>query len=178
MGASFESIIDIMAFSPFFLEPILDKALPSLGVLRILRLVRLMKANKMMQACRTVARVLYFNAQIMIVTLTVCGTLVLVTATLLYYLHNPENNNAEFASIPATTYLSIMMLTGQGGPEGEMSVVVKVVCACTAFASVALFALPSSMLTWAFEAEAERLMQKAHDKEKRKKEKQAECLED
>ena len=36
----------------------------------------------------------------------------------------------------------------------------KTVCAATAFLSVALFALPASMLTWAFEAEAERLMTK------------------
>ena len=36
----------------------------------------------------------------------------------------------------------------------------KTVCAATAFLSVALFALPASMLTWAFEAEAQRLMTK------------------
>ena len=37
---SAESIIDLLSFGPFFLEPIIQHALPSLGVLRVLRLVR------------------------------------------------------------------------------------------------------------------------------------------
>merc|ERR1712159_912294 len=94
------------------------------------------------------------------VTTTVCGALVLLTATLLYYLQKTDDHLSEFSSIPATTYLAVMMLTGQGGPEGPLPWYTKVVCAATAFLSVALFALPSSMLTWAFEAEAERLMKK------------------
>jgi len=157
---SAESIIDIVAFAPFFLEPILDRALPSLAFLRVLRLVRLMKANKFMQAFSTCARVLYFNSEILMVSMTICVFLMLSTATLLYYLRPVDNE--DFSSIPATIFLSVMMLTGQGGPEGTLPWYTKVICAGTAFFSVAIFAIPASMLTWGFEAEAERLAKKAH----------------
>ena len=90
-----------------------------------------MKANKIMKAFRTVQRVLYYNAQILgvstgsaalgvrrwgcfvepvwQVTCTVCGFLVLVTATMLYYVQ--DNSSADFESIPATTYLAVSALT-------------------------------------------------------------------
>eukprot|EP01134_Creolimax_fragrantissima_P003713 CFRG3713T1 len=69
----------------------------------------------------------------------------------------------DFRSIPATFYLSILMLTGQGQPEGYMPWYTKVTCALTAVFSVAIFAIPASMLTWGFEAEAERLMKRQRD---------------
>ncbi|KNC82133.1 hypothetical protein SARC_05571 [Sphaeroforma arctica JP610] len=71
---------------------------------------------------------------------------------------------SDFSSIPATFYLSVLMLTGQGQPEGYMPWYTKTVCALTAIFSVAIFAIPASMLTWGFEAEAERIMRKARDK--------------
>jgi len=83
---------------------------------------------------------------------------------------NPECYD-QFHSIPATLYLSMMMLTGQGGPTGQLDTATKLVCGFTALLSVAQFAIPSSMLTWGFEAEAERLLGKK--RERRKKEKEA-----
>lgn len=65
----------------------------------------------------------------------------------------------------------MMMLTGQGGPTGQLDTATKLVCGFTALLSVAQFAIPSSMLTWGFEAEAERLLGKK--RERRKKEKEA-----
>jgi len=71
-------------------------------------------------------------------------------------------------------YLAILMLTGQGIPDGLLPPATKVGVAITAFFSVAIFAIPAAMLAWGFEAEAERLFQKK--KEIRKKKTEAERL--
>jgi len=73
----------------------------------------------------------------------------------------------NFRSIPSTLYLAVLMLTGQGGPDGKLDPLTKVVCSLTAIFSVAVFAIPASMLTWGFEAEAERLMGKQRERRKR-----------
>ena len=48
-----------------------------------------------------------------------------------------------FESIPATMYLSILMLTGQGEPDGELTTLLKSLCAFTAIFSVAMVAIPA-----------------------------------
>ena len=60
------------------------------------------------------------------------------------------------------------MLTGQGEPEGALPWYTKLVVAITAVFSVAVFAIPASMLTWGFEAEAARLMAKSRERRLRK----------
>eukprot|EP00429_Kryptoperidinium_foliaceum_P132858 CAMPEP_0176286654 /NCGR_PEP_ID=MMETSP0121_2-20121125/53018_1 /TAXON_ID=160619 /ORGANISM="Kryptoperidinium foliaceum, Strain CCMP 1326" /LENGTH=166 /DNA_ID=CAMNT_0017627219 /DNA_START=128 /DNA_END=625 /DNA_ORIENTATION=+ len=61
-------------------------------------------------------------------------------------------------------YLSTLMLTGQGGPEGDMPWYTKGVVLLTGIFSIGMFAIPASMLTWGFEAEAERMAQVAYAK--------------
>eukprot|EP00656_Telonema_subtile_P038443 TRINITY_DN4330_c0_g2_i2.p1 TRINITY_DN4330_c0_g2~~TRINITY_DN4330_c0_g2_i2.p1 ORF type:complete len:448 (-),score=169.44 TRINITY_DN4330_c0_g2_i2:186-1529(-) len=163
-AVSVEGLIDLVSFVPFFLEFCVSSALPSLGYLRILRLVRIMKHNALVDAFDCVARVCYYNRQILIVSVTVCLTLMLGTATLLFYLKPPDDENDEFSSVLATMYLTILMLTGQGQPSGQLPWYTKLVCSLTAFFSVAIFAIPASMLTWGFEAEAERLVRKQHER--------------
>ena len=61
-------------------------------------------------------------------------------------------------------YLSTLMLTGQGGPEGDLPWYTKGVVLLTGVFSIGMFAIPASMLTWGFEAEAERCAQLAYRK--------------
>eukprot|EP00189_Rhodosorus_marinus_P003088 CAMPEP_0113971316 /NCGR_PEP_ID=MMETSP0011_2-20120614/12174_1 /TAXON_ID=101924 /ORGANISM="Rhodosorus marinus" /LENGTH=440 /DNA_ID=CAMNT_0000986809 /DNA_START=139 /DNA_END=1462 /DNA_ORIENTATION=+ /assembly_acc=CAM_ASM_000156 len=70
-------------------------------------------------------------------------------------------------SIPATIFLSVLMLTGQGGPDGDLPWYTKMIVMMTAIFSVAMFAIPASMLTWGFEAEAERLAKRSHEMKKK-----------
>merc|ERR1719476_941555 len=91
--------------------------------------------------------------------------LLLVLSTILFYLRPSEDaSQDDFSSIPATMYLSVMMLTGQGQPEGTLPWYTKVICAVTAIFAVAQFAIPASMLTWGFEQEAERRIKLQHEK--------------
>lgn len=96
--------------------------------------------------------------------------MVLFTSILMYYLR-PQGDDAkmiddptDFQSIGSTMVLSLLMLTGQGGPSGQLPWYTQCVVLLTGMFSVAMFAIPASMLTWGFEAEAQRLGVKARKK--------------
>jgi len=96
------------------------------------------------------------------------SVMILTMATLLYYMRPEEENNKDFASIIATIYIAVMMLTGQGGPEGDLPWYTKVVVIMTAIFAVAQFAIPASMLTWGFEQEAQRRIVKNAEENKKR----------
>jgi len=134
--------------------------------LRVVRLFRLLKAAPVMSSFDVVARVLYYNAEILCVAFLICAVMILTMATLLYYMR-PEDND-DFSSILATIYMAVMMLTGQGGPEGKLPWKTKIVVIFTAIFAVAQFAIPASMLTWGFEQEAQRrIVKRAQENKKR-----------
>ena len=94
------------------------------------------------------------------VLLLINAVLILVLASVLFFLAPPEYPNADFTSLPATMYLAVLMLTGQGVPDGVLPWYTKIIVAITSLISTALFVLPASILTWGFEAEAERNIRK------------------
>jgi voltage-gated potassium channel len=151
--------IDLLATAPFFVELATGFELPKLTILRMFRLFRILKTESYIRAMDAVYRVIYFNAEILYVAVLVCVFLTLATAVLLYLLR-PENDE-DFNSIAATLYLSTLMLTGQGGPGGDLPWYTKAVVLLTSVFSVAMFAIPASMLTWGFEAEAARMAKRA-----------------
>jgi hypothetical protein len=138
--------------------------LPTLIFLRVFRLLRILKTQGYVRAIDAVYRVIYYNREILHVALLVCCFLVLLTSVLLYFFR-PDNVD-DFSSIPATLYLATMMLTGQGGPDGDLPWYTKAVVLLTSVFSVAMFAIPASMLTWGFEAEAARCAKRAVQKSK------------
>jgi len=96
--------------------------------------------------------------------------LVVITSIMMYYLR-PQGDDvdlvddaSDFESISKTMVLSTLMLTGQGGPSGKLPWYTQLVVLLTGIFSVAMFAIPASMLTWGFEAEAERLGRRAKDR--------------
>lgn len=160
------AVIDLLSCLPFFLEIPTGVNLPTLTYLRFLRLFRILKTQGSIRALDAVYRVIYYNFEILSVAALVCLYLVLITAVLLYYLRpqNPEDAE-DFQSISATLYLSTLMLTGQGGPSGDLPWYTKAVVLLTSVFSVAMFAIPASMLTWGFEAEAERMAKRARQQQ-------------
>jgi len=168
-------IIDAISTFPTFLIFFIKRDVQTLAFLRMFRLFQLLKADASVAAFDSVLKVLYYNRQILLVAFIVCFLLMLFTSVLLYTFRPPLdliNDEADFESLPATMYLSLMMLTGQGQPEGELPWYTKGIIVITSLVSVAQFAIPASMLTWGFEAEAERLATKARAKRKRAKQAQ------
>ena len=165
------SLIDLLATLPWVVEVVSRNGLqlPQLSYLRIFRLLRILKTNGFVQAVDAVYRVVYYNRQIMYMSVFVGLFMILTTSLLMYYLRPPPSvaGADEFASILSTMYLSTLMLTGQGGPEGDLPWYTKSVVLLTGAFSIGMFAIPVSMLTWGFEAEAERCAKRARQLEKR-----------
>jgi len=99
-------------------------SVPSLAFLRALRLFRILKTDRWTTAFESVARVLWTNREILLVGLFACTVLLVFTATLLYYAEQLSSGggrgpaDSRLDSIPNTLYVAVMMLTGQGGPDG------------------------------------------------------------
>jgi voltage-gated potassium channel len=161
------SIIDLISCTPFFIELFIPGGdLPTFTWIRLFRLFRILKSEKSVRAFSSVYRVIWYNSEILGVALFIGMILMMATSTLLWYLQPPKSSE-QFESIPATFYLSILMLTGQGTPDGVLPWYTKVIVMLTAVFSVPIFVIPSSMLTWGFEAEAERLMRRKRDRRRK-----------
>ena len=126
-----------------------------------------------MSSVDVIARVIYFNREILCVAFMIDMILILLMSTVLYYMAPPPDTPGledDFESIPATMYLSVMMLTGQGQPGGQLPWYTKLIVVVTAVLATAQFAIPASMLTWGFEQEAERRLHKNHQAQIKQKE--------
>lgn len=159
------ALVDLVSCLPFFMGLSTGLHLPTLTYLRFFRTFRILKTEGSSRAVLSMYRVVYFNREILYVALLMCLLLILVTAVLLYYLRPSNSDDApDFRSILATLYLSTLMLTGQGGPSGDLPWYTKLVVLISSVFSVAMFAIPASMLTWGFEAEAERMAKQARQR--------------
>ncbi len=166
---SFRAMIDLVSCLPFFVElPFSGEyALPTFTWLRMFRLFRILKSERSVRAFSSIYRVIWYNSEILGVALFIGFLLMMATSTFLWYLQPPQDSGDDFTSIPATFYLSILMLTGQGTPSGVLPWYTKIIVMLTAVFSVPIFVIPSSMLTWGFEAEAERLMRRKRERRRR-----------
>mmetsp|Transcript_31079 Transcript_31079/g.75115 ORF Transcript_31079/g.75115 Transcript_31079/m.75115 type:complete len:740 (+) Transcript_31079:45-2264(+) len=173
---SLSSLIDICATIPFFVNWFTHWQYASLSYLRVFRLLRILKMEAYIRAFSSCYRVMHFNKEILYVALLVCVFLVVLCAVLLYYLR-PRNlddeegganpNSVIFGSIPATLFTALLMLTGQDSlvrSSHEMPWYTKLVVGMTGVMSVVMVALPVSLLTWGFEAEALRWARKTRRK--------------
>eukprot|EP00986_Skeletonema_menzelii_P010449 scaffold5072_cov184-Skeletonema_menzelii.AAC.4 len=124
--------------------------LPTLTYLRVFRLIRITRTRSYTKAVDAVGRVLYFNREILHVAALLGLYLVVVTSVLMYYLRprgldvDGVDDISDFESIGSTMVLSILMLTGQGGPSGKLPWYTQAIVLLTGMFSVAMFAIPAS----------------------------------
>lgn len=158
---TFHSLIDALATFPFFLEFVIQIKLPHLTYLRFFRLMRILRTESLGKAVDSLQRVLFYNREILYVAVVMAAGLIMFTAVLMYYLR-PQGMDSDEKdwSICTTIYYSTLMLTGQGGPEGDLPWYTQMVVLLTGLFSIGMFAIPASMLTWGFEAEAQRVASK------------------
>jgi hypothetical protein len=112
-------------------------------------LLRILKTESFSEASKSVYRVFKYNSEILYVALCIGVGMVLFTSVLMYYTR--PKNHEQFESLSATIYLSTLMLTGQGGPDGQLPWYTSAVVLLTGVFSIGMFAIPASMLTWGFE---------------------------
>lgn len=179
-ATSAEALIDLLAFVPWLIEIAIALIgrlsgnsghgvdLPATAFIRVLRILRILKTERFVGSVDAITRVVSMNASILGVGLMMALILLLFTSTALYYA-NRSSDDDDFASIPATMYLSILMLTGQGDPDGDLNLATQIVCAVTAVFSVGMVAIPASMLTFGFEIEATRLAKRRRERRLRRR---------
>lgn len=157
---SYSAILDAFATFPYFLEFLFERDLPKLTYLKYFRLLRILRADTIAKSMESVKRVLYFNREILYVSFVIAASLIVFTAILLYYMRPPESDEAW--NLFTTMYFATLILTGQGGPpdDGTLPWYTKSIVLLASLFSVGMFAIPASMLTWGFEAEAARVAAK------------------
>ena len=84
------SIIDLTATLPFFIQHYSGLELPKLSYLRTFRLFRILKTPSFVKAIDAVYRVIYYNREIMYLSLFVGLFMILTTSVLMFYLR-PRN---------------------------------------------------------------------------------------
>lgn len=168
---TFDAIVDLASVCPWILESMFSRLeLPTLTWLRVFRLFRLFKVTFISESLDVLARVVYYNAEILLVSLMLAAILVLLLSVALFYCAPKDSSgkvDPQYSSIMACMYLAIMMLTGQGQPEGVLPWYTKLVVCITCIFAVGLFAIQASMLTWGFEVEADRRVKKDHSNRKK-----------
>lgn len=164
---SSEAFWDVLSFLPFFVCVAVGLNPAANEGVRILRLFRLFKIPFVWESFRLVGRVLHYNQRVLFSSFLVCGIMMLTGAIALYYTRPAVDTRDNFSSILACLYISILMLTGQGIPNGDMPWYTRIVVALISLFAIAQFAIPASMLTWGFEQEAERNIVKHRAREKK-----------
>eukprot|EP00928_Gymnodinium_smaydae_P056685 TRINITY_DN40018_c0_g1_i1.p1 TRINITY_DN40018_c0_g1~~TRINITY_DN40018_c0_g1_i1.p1 ORF type:complete len:496 (-),score=47.41 TRINITY_DN40018_c0_g1_i1:73-1560(-) len=158
---SLTGLLDALSTFPYFLDhSLFDNVLPSFTWVRFFRVFLLFRTSKYAHAMNTVFRVLWVNSEILGVSLFLVVFMLLFTSGLLWMTASHDERKANgIDDVPSAMYLAVLMLTGQGTPDGDLEITSKCVVVLTAFLSVPFFAVPAAMLTWGFEGEAERLAQ-------------------
>ena len=158
---TFMALVDLLAIAPFYVLLAVDKdaEIGFLSAIRIFRIVRLLKMEKWTRALSLLGDVFVNNHEILLTTLFLGVLRLLLTATLLYLVEGER-----FPSIVSALYQSTLMLTGQGIPDGELSIGGKLVVGFGAVFSIAVFALPAGLLSFGFEPIAERYQEQREQK--------------
>ena len=157
---TFEGLIYIASIVPWWVQTLEYANDPSSQVamtaIKSLRGFRILNHQISYRGVKMLTRVIYFNKELMAVATMIGFILILCTSTILYAIN--VHSDPQFSSIPKSMYLSVLMLSQQGIPPGDMNLITMVIVVITVILSVAVFAIPASMLTWGFEAEAVRYM--------------------
>jgi voltage-gated potassium channel len=138
-------LIDLLAIVPFYL-PMLPLDLRALRALRLMRVFRLLKVLRYSQSLMLLGRVFHIRRSDLIVTLTACLLLLIVSSTLVYFIER-DAQPAAFSSIPAALWWGICTLTTVGyGDIYPVTDAGRLVAAFISMLAVGLFALPAGVL--------------------------------
>lgn len=120
----------------------------SLRLLRVLRVLRLFKADKYISSSFVlIFDVLYQERNVLVAALYCSFVLWILVSTLLYFLMQGSPFQKQyFDSIPASMWICLLLLTGNGGYEiMEYNTITKVVVGSTAVMALGIFAIPTGI---------------------------------
>ncbi len=146
-------IVDLLAILPFYLSFIFTI---DLRVLRLFRLVRLLKLARFSPALVTLRNVFVEERRALFGALVVMMSLLLVSATLMYFAEHEAQPEA-FGSVPAAMWWALATLTTVGyGDVVPITTVGKLLGGAVMVLGLGMFALPIGIIATGYVNEAHR----------------------
>ncbi len=147
---SLMALIDLFAFLPFYLPFIIPLDLRFIRILRLFRLIRLMKLGRYSDAMKTFQRVIYHSREQLLLSLTILLIVLVMASSLMYYAERDVQPD-KFESIPHAMWWGIVTLATVGyGDVYPVTTMGKIVAGIVVVTGIAIFALPTAILSAAF----------------------------
>ncbi len=138
-------IVDLLAILPFYI-PMIGLDLRILRILRIFRILRILKLERYFKAMSLIVRVFKRTMDQLVSALIVVGILLILVASLMYYIE-PQT----FPSIPDAIWWGIVTLSTVGyGDVYPRTPLGKVVGSVLALLGIGFFGLPAAILAAGF----------------------------
>ena len=143
------ALVDLVALSASLL-PFTGHQPFLLRLVRLLRIVRIARLGRFSAAMQSVLEALAERRYELLVSVMIAGMLILIAATLLYFVEGGVQPQA-FGSIPRAMWWSVVTLTTVGyGDAAPVTPVGRVLAALTCVGGIGLIAMPTGILAAAF----------------------------
>jgi voltage-gated potassium channel len=143
------AIIDLLAILPFFLPFLGLGDLRLLRLLRVLRIIRLLKLKRYSRSLGLVGQVISEKRDELLTTLLLAQILLIIAATLMYYIEGEENPN--FPNIIDTLWWAVVTMTTVGyGDVIPTTGLGRLLNGVIALLGIGIVALPTSILSAGF----------------------------
>jgi len=142
------ALIDLLAFSPYYIFPGLD--FRELRILRLMRFFRLFRLTAYTKSAQMIFNVFKSKLNELVLSFIMVLFLIIIASCLLYFAeHNAQPDS--FSSIPATIWWAVVTLTTTGyGDMAPDTTIGKILASAIMLIGVALFALPAGIITVGF----------------------------
>jgi len=142
------ALIDLLAFSPYYIFPRLD--FRELRILRLMRFFRLFRLTAYTKSAQMIFNVFKSRLNELVLSFIMVVFLIIIASCLLYFAeHNAQPE--DFSSIPATIWWAVVTLTTTGyGDMAPITTIGKILAGMIMLTGVALFALPAGIITVGF----------------------------
>lgn len=147
------SIIDLIAIVPYYIIIIMNIILTTnldIDFLAAIRALRILQLFRSVQTLPAVFEIFVHFREAIIMGTFLGLMLFFVTSTLMYYAERFNNPNI-FGNVLLAMYPTLVMLTGQGLPDVELTLFGRIVVAASCVFSIAVFAVPAGIFGFGFQ---------------------------
>ena len=143
-------IIDLLSVIPFYLPMLISIDLRFLRILRLTRLLRVLKLTRYSNALKLIGKIIKDKKDELIATLFLTIILLLVAATLMFYIEHEAQPDA-FPNIFASFWWAIATLTTIGyGDIYPITNIGRLLSGIIAILGIGLIALPTGIISSSF----------------------------
>jgi len=150
------ALIDLMAILPFYLPVLLKLDLRFVRALRLIRFTRVFKIGRYSDALYIVGRAIKSKKEELIISVIIVFILLVLASSAMYYVENEAQPDA-FSSIPHAMWWGVATLTTVGyGDIYPVTALGRVLGGMIALLGIAMFALPTGIISSAFTEEIQK----------------------